>query len=121
MRKTFFLIAFLLSLLLVNYVQSASPAASDDFSEFDEFDEPEIKIENPELNKVDTSPKPPEEEFNDDSPPTETRTDASNDEDEEVTVEEELQPEEDELPEKKEKKPFEPIKLSSLPLHLRFV
>lgn len=126
MRKTYFLITFLLlSLLLVNCVQAASP---DDFSEFDEFDEPQIKIESPELNEVDHSPKqpPPEDhEFDEEHrEPAESRGDASNGhEDEEVTVEEEVQPEEDELPEKKEKekKPFEPIKLSSLPLHLRSV
>ena len=127
MRKIYFLIAFLLlSLCLVSCVQSANPpASSDDFSEFDEFDEPEIKIESPELNEptVDLKQPPPEDhEFNEERQQSEIRGDTPIDEDEEVTVEEEQQPDEDELPVKKDKerKPFEPIKLSSLPLHLRF-
>ena len=130
MRKTYFIIAFLLLGLLVNRGQSASPAApSDDFSEFDEFDEPEIKIDPVGLDETAGNLKPqppPVDEFNEESPQKqqqpEIRNDSPNDEDEEATVEEELQPEEDELPVKKEieRKPFEPIKLSSLPLHLRF-
>lgn len=124
MRKSHYLIAsLLLSLLIVNCVQAA-----DDFSEFDEFDEPEIKIDSPELNDPERTVKqqpPPEDHEFDEEPqePADGHTGApTGDEDEEVTVEE-VPTEEDELPEKKEKekKPFEPIKLSSLPLHLRFV
>lgn len=125
MRKTYFLFAFLLlSACLVHRVQSSQPA--DDFSEFDEFDEPEIKIDNPELNEPNDDlkpqqqqPPPEDHEFSEEQQQPEIGGDSPNDEDGEVTVEEE-QPDEDEAPVKKERKPFEPIKLSSLPLHLRF-
>ena len=144
MRKTFYLIGFLfLSLLFANYVQS-SPS-DNDFSEFDILDEPEIKIDNPELNyldsNLDNNLKKEEELKKDNSNDKQqqrqqdeqqqqqeqqqqdhsTNNDEEDEDEEEVTIEEDNQLDDEIIPDKneKEKKPFEPMKLSSLPLHLR--
>lgn len=114
---------YLIGLLFISFLFFDSivcqQSASDDFSEFDDLDEPEIKIDNPELSlKTDEqieaavdSRRHDDNEFKN----------LESDEDEEVTVEEEIAESNDDQPPKdeKEKKPFEPMKLSSLPLHLR--
>lgn len=114
---------YLIGLLFISFLFFDSivcqQSASDDFSEFDDLDEPEIKIDNPELSlKPDEqieaavdSRRHDDDEFKN----------LESDEDEEVTVEEEIAESNDDQPPKdeKEKKPFEPMKLSSLPLHLR--
>lgn len=113
---------YLIGLLFISFLFFDSivcqQSASDDFSEFDDLDEPEIKIDNPEL-----SLKPDEqiEAAVDSRRHDDEFKNLESDEDEEVTVEEEIAESNDDQPPKdeKEKKPFEPMKLSSLPLHLR--
>lgn len=128
MRKTIYLIGFLFISLLLISKSSVRANNDNDFSEFDDFDEsPPIKVDNPGLNEfeIDESLKQEEADpsLKNDPQMTEQQDNFSNEEDEEeVTIEEDEQIEdEDQIKDKKEKekKPFEPIKLSSLPLHLR--
>lgn len=129
MKLNYLISILLLSLILCfNHVQSQE----NDFSEFDEFDEPGIKVpdnvDKPDLNKQqtvnDNADQPESNQQEQNEPIADDKDDFQMDEDEEVTVEDANQlddelPIDDKTAKPTEKKAFEPIKLSSLPLHLR--
>lgn len=112
------LIAVLICLFLFcNQVQSQD----NDFSEFDDQDEPQIN--QPDQDKVDLNKQPIEEFDQQEQIPQTIEEDKDFQiDDEETMVEDSIQDDEpidDKAAKPSEKKAFEPMKLSSLPLHLR--